>query len=1012
MNDLPPGFVLDPPPNAGQQSFGATLPAGFVLDNPAPDMDAAFQQFDNQPKQPALRDALDNVAFRRQNGDGMVMNATAGLNEGIYGTLGAPVDLATGAVNLGIRGVNALTGSDINTLGDLPGGSRSIARGFGAVGVPDPENVQTVGAGQQVARMAGQGAGYMVAPELAVRGGAKAIGAGVNPYMEALFGTSNSAGELAGNAVVGATAGGAGSVAGQVAPEPWKPVAEMAGNLIGGGVGAVAASGPRAAREGARMGQEYLAPLTEGGRERMASTALRDAASDPYAAREALDAPGQIVPGSQPTTFQQTGDMGLGGLERAVATNAPDQFMQRRAEQNSARTDAIGSFQKQGHPEAVVKALRQNLSDLDGLTAAALDTATTNARQGAAGLRGEGTPEGYGASMRQMLSDAETTVRERERGLWKAVDPDGTLALDAGDIRKSAIDTFKSQPKAAKPMEGEERAIFQAAAGFKGVMPFNEVAALRSRVSTEMRNELSQNGQTPVYARLTQLRGAIERQIETAVEGKAAQEAEAVASGAMREEDTMLSQWAAAMAAGKETWLADRAGRAGQEAVGYSGGLDVAGSRPVSGSYRSEGQGGRGLDNASGAEGIPGNAGLTPNFDEAARARLTEANDATKARAQTFGRGPVGDTLRRSGKEGPYNVPASTVPQKFFRPGPRGYEDVMAIRNAVNTPEAMSTVRDYAVSTLRRASERSDGTLDPVKVRAWREKHKDAMRAFPEIDGMLANPVKASETMETLAIERKQKLDTYQAGLVGRLIGVQDTADVTKMIGAVFSTEKPVQVMRRLTAETAKDPDAQIGLRKALADWIGTRFVSNTEAATSGQGLMRSDAFQQFIKQNEAALRVVFKPEEVATMKAIAADLQRSNRSVTAVKLPGQSNTAQDLAASSRANQQPSVLSRLLTLGGQLTAGTLATGSPMGGIAAALGGEAVSALRKAGIQKVDDLITDAMLNPDRARVLLQKMPEKLTPQQRISILQRYRRAALLLTDPVENERQPLRISVP
>ncbi len=51
-------------------------------------------------------------------------------------------------------------------------------------------------------------------------------------------------------------------------------------------------------------------------------------------------------------------------------------------------------------------------------------------------------------------------------------------------------------------------------------MPFNEVTALRSRVSTAMREELSQNGQTPVYARLSQLRGAIERTIESAVEGK------------------------------------------------------------------------------------------------------------------------------------------------------------------------------------------------------------------------------------------------------------------------------------------------------------------------------------------------------------------------------------------------------------------------------------------------------------------------------------------------------------
>jgi hypothetical protein len=334
----------------------------------------------------------------------------------------------------------------------------------------------------------------------------------------------------------------------------------------------------------------------------------------------------------------------------------------------------------------------------------------------------------------------------------------------------------------------------------------------------------------------------------------------------------------------------------------------------------------------------------------------------------------------------------------------------MAIRSAVNTPEAMSTVRDYAISTLRRSAERPDGTLDPAKVRAWREKHKDAMRAFPEIDGMLANPVKASETMETLAIERKQKLDAYQTGLVGKLIGAQDPSDVIKMVGAVFSTEKPVQIMRQLAAETSKSPEAYAGLRKSLADWIGARFISNTEAATSGQTLMRSDAFQQFVRQNEAALRVVFKPAEVNVMKAIAADLQRSNRSLNAVRIPGQSNTAQDLASMARSNQQPSLLQRLIMLGGQIGAGSLLGGSAggttaavAGGIVAAIGGEAVSALRRAGLQKVDDIITDAILNPDRALMLLRKAPAKPTKRDSITFAQRYRRAAVLQAEASPSE---------
>src|ERR1035441_1244610 len=50
------------------------------------------------------------------------------------------------------------------------------------------------------------------------------------------------------------------------------------------------------------------------------------------------------------------------------------------------------------------------------------------------------------------------------------------------------------------------------------------------------------------------------------------------------------------------------------------------------------------------------------------------------------------------------------------------------------------------------------------------------------------------------------------------------------------------------------------------------------------------DAFQAFVRQNEATLKEVLSAKEVNLLKAIAADLRRSNRSLNAIKIPGQSN--------------------------------------------------------------------------------------------------------------------------
>jgi hypothetical protein len=160
------------------------------------------------------------------------------------------------------------------------------------------------------------------------------------------------------------------------------------------------------------------------------------------------------------------------------------------------------------------------------------------------------------------------------------------------------------------------------------------------------------------------------------------------------------------------------------------------------------------------------------------------------------------------------------------------------------------------------------------------------------------------------------------------------------------------------------------------------KFISNTEAATTEQGLVKSDQFQTFVKNNGPVLSQIFDESEVNSLRAIASDLQRANRSITAVKLPGGSNTAQDTAA-----RQLSLLSKLVHHGRDAVAGAalgLGTGvgtgaalgfgsaGPIGALIGTLGGATVAAMRDAGMKHVDDLIRDAMLDPELARRLLTK----------------------------------------
>jgi hypothetical protein len=1044
-----------------------------------------------------------------------------GFNTRLAHIAGAPVDVVTGEVNKGITPSSSPVGSFVPSLPELVGrglravgladkpieqpfaGSQSIEKGMGALGIHTDEQ-QPATAPERIARAAGSGAADMV----------------LNPA-RGLY-------DVAAGMFSGATGAATGQGLSEAVPDKYKPIAQVAGNILGGGAGAVASEAPRVVASAARQAGEYVAPLTAAGRERLASQTLADSATSRAATLDALEnEPRELVPGSSPTTFQVTGDMGLGALERRVATQNPEEFNTLRGDQNAARVSALDNVQPTGAPEDVSNFFRSQLQQIDTDAQLSVDDAlqkartsadqigglrnpeaygqdirdqilpkmdqiSQGARQQVASLGGTGNLEEYGSTLRNALQSAKDAAKTRERSLWQAVDPDGTLALDVSPLKSAAAQIESRMTPSAKPISGEESDIFNAIRTYDPVTPFNELTDLRSRITAEMRGQLRTAGETPTYARLAQLRGAVESSINNAIERKAAQEQAAVAIGAMNPEDTM----AAKLQRDIEEYRARQAA-ARQNAGASVGAVGSAGATGISSIPGGKGQGFGGSGIPPGTQGVSRNVPLTPNLDEDAAQRLKAATQATKERAQTFGQGPVGQTLKSQGAQGNYRLQDAAVPAKLFHPGPTGYQDVQAFRAAVgDDAAALDALQNYASASLRKAALRADGTLDPSRFATWRRAHSDALRAVPELAARFSNTAKATDALEQFApfradiapshlpevffhpgqsgfegvqhlrrltgdehalpllqdyaasrlrhvamnpdgtinpaklqtwlrahdqamrafpelrakfqdaatasqavsdaaAARKAAVDAYQKGSAGKLLNVEDPEDVTRVVGGIFGQKNAVQQMRKLAVEAEKSPAAKEGLRKAVVDFIGGKFISNTEAGTSGQNLMKADAFQTFIKQNEGALKQIFTDEEVNSMKAIAADLKRANRTIAAVKLPGQSNTAQDLTAVRKAEpkERASLLNKMIAGGASGFALHSLPGAAIGAASAA-GQHVISSLRAAGIEKVDDLVKEAMLHPDIAKALLAKAPIKPDRGSEITLAQRLKRLAV------------------
>ncbi|MDO9416210.1 hypothetical protein [Pararhizobium sp.] len=984
------------------QALASALHQKFYSDMPGPE----FLEAIGMSQQPEA-----------QQGDGLALNTTAGLNNAIYSTLGAPVDLARGAINLGIRGVNAAAGSELPTISsDSFGGSESISSMFGAVGVPEPKDIRAESTEERIARGVGEGVGYAVAPEAAMGGllRAGAVSGRVADAGARLFGRGDRVGSAAANMLAGG-AGGAGSTAAmEAAPEEYRTLAGMTGGLLGGLGGATVASVPSMGRAAGRAVGEFVAPMTKSGREGLAAAQLRENATDPQAVKEMLDdMPEDLVGGSRPTTFQLTGDMGLGGLERGAQTRRPEAFNQRRADQNSARVKGLTGIQPEGAPEKVAESARRVMQAFEQRADEAFETATAQARQRTEAVGRGASPEVVGDNMRLSLEEARKAAKDTERQLWNAVDPDGSLALPAANVRQQVENTLADLPKSAKPPSGEEAAIYEASRQLTDVVPFSEVTAMQSRVKTELRVERLANGESAAYRRLAQLKSALDADIESAVAGKIEVEAQAVARGEMSEDETI----AAFLRGSVDDWLNARQARTGTSDGGASA-FPTGRGRVAAVS----GEGGAGREATGKSFGSSSDTGLSagslePNFDAGAAERLRAAQSATRARAETFDNKIIGPMRKRPSSVSPYDMAAASLPMRIFSSRGDSGEAISKLRAAVGDKAANRQIEDFAVDRLRKSALRDDGTLDPVKLESWRRSHRDALKALPNLDRRLVDATAAGNVMAEVGKRQKAVLDEARRSRLGKLMHLSDPADVTRAIGAVFQLHDRNNQMARLASIASRDPEAKQGLRKAVVDHVMTRFVGNTEAGTSGQAAIKADQFQTFMKENVQTLRLAgFSADEVKLMTSIAQDIQRANRSNTSVKLPGGSNTAQDWKKVKDGDAPTTVLGRILLAAG--AGGGFASGGIPGGLVGAFGAKAAGVMREYGIETVNDLVADALLHPGRARLLLSRANPKHGPAVSAMLAKTYRHSISSLTaqhlsreDGNSEKRRPLELTV-
>lgn len=273
----------------------------------------------------------------------------------------------------------------------------------------------------------------------------------------------------------------------------------------------------------------------------------------------------------------------------------------------------------------------------------------------------------------------------------------------------------------------------------------------------------------------------------------------------------------------------------------------------------------------------------------------------------------VGAELDKADRAGT-PVEPSAVAGKFLKPGAGGKEAAADLNRILSGAESeaagQAAARDYILADLAKVVG-NDGKIHPARLRAWRANREgmlsqvDGVRA--EVDDTLKNVMERRNTTTKLqtdleaAVAKRRSTDAEYRAKVKELQNnaklseaekadkvaelsrkqadvereINDSAasllidtDPAVAVRKVFSSKDPAGAMAEITAKVKGDPAAAAGWRRAVVDHVIERVTNTRTSTTAGDtGEVSIAALKKFFDQNEAALSAVFTPEEMNSLR-------------------------------------------------------------------------------------------------------------------------------------------------
>lgn len=697
---------------------------------------------------------------------------------------------------------------------------------------------------------------------------------------------------------------------------------------------------------------------------------------------------------SQPTLAEVVDDQGIAQAQDAMRTRNPEIFQQRLAEQNSARTQMLSNVRGQGSIDDLGKFFSTQMQKADDYHQLLEDQATTRASAKGKAAGGYGNIPRQSQMTGDAVLDAQAWRKEGVNSAWNFLEPYKKAPADSSPILQATsriigeVNSLGGQK--LLPVESE---IYQNIASRwpSANIDFDTLKHLRTTIGEAQRvigKDLGAES-TPMR-RLQILKNSVDEAVENTVNGITAAENKAVAAGAIAPESTLRARIDAEIQTYQAGLAEQMRSGTGEGAAAGTSRVGAVSEPPAVFSSAARAEGGEAMRPGTPAR----NQGVSSPIDQAAqelnslRQLQTHLEDTIRQKTELAGK-QGGIWRRRSITEAADDArnldnvkkQVSAAETRLSQMKPQENAPVFGDEQRQQYESARGiTFKHKTMSSLEKSGAvNPDGMLDPKKYDRWYAKNRNMLKSDEELSKNLKDWRKAQKELDETRLARKLDQQQFAKSRASAIIN----NDPVKEMSRIFSGKNPQKEFADLTRKIRGDRVALDGLKAAVGDHI-INNVAKADLDEMGGRIRNQQAFRTFVAQNGKALKTIYGGQGVQNLEAVAADIRRTQLWNERAKIAGQSNTAKDALQAAKQGKL-SILGKLTNeaakhaLAGGAVLGELSGGGAIRGALMGIPVKMASAFKAAGLDTIDKIQLEMMMNPEFARQMLKQLAADKIP---------------------------------